>query len=121
MPTNSNKRKRQVRRRKANFGKTIRPANDGGKPTLVLDAQVMLSSSIQIGSSVQRINITPYLGLFPAALEQSKFYQQYRITNVKYSILPLVNVNTRNADSTIQTLAYVYQVPLRGTSIPANT
>lgn len=51
--------------------------------------------------------------MFPRALEQVKFYQQYRIRKILYDILPTKNVNAVD-----ENLIYMYDVPINGNEIP---
>jgi len=56
-----------------------------------------------------QINIAPTLSVFPRALEQVRFYQQYRIRKIAYDILPVKNVNAVD-----ENLVYLYDVPIIG-------
>lgn len=84
------KRKTKSRRRQKRKGfrrKGGNPNNpslgQGGRPTLVMKAHQMLDASINTSTSfVRQITITPYLAVLTTALEQSKFYQQYRFSKV---------------------------------------
>jgi len=40
-----------------------------------------------------QINLAPTLSVFPRAVEQVRFYQQYRIRKIAYDIMPVKNVN----------------------------
>lgn len=41
-----------------------------------------------------QVNVAPSLSIFPKALAISAQFQQYRISNVSYDIVPLKIVNT---------------------------
>lgn len=94
------------------------PGNAGRVPTLTLKAFANFQADINTTQSyTKQINITPYLGLFPVALEQSKFYQQYRISRVSYTILPTTTTNTQTTAGQ-QSSPLMYSVALFNTSIP---
>lgn len=78
----------------------------------MIDATV--NSSV---SNVKQVNIVPFLALFPTALEQSKFYQQYRIAKVKVTCIPLTATNTQTT-SAIAPTGMLYSVPLYNSSTP---
>lgn len=85
--------------------------------TLKLKAHIMFDATINTSvSSTKQVNVIPYLGLFPVALEQSKFYQQYRITSIKVSAMPLTATNTLG--STLSPTSYLYTIPLYNNSLP---
>lgn len=68
-------------------------------------------------SHVKQLNIVPYLALFPTALEQSKFFQQYRIAKVKVTCIPLTATNTQTTSAVAPT-GLLYSVPLYDSSTP---
>lgn len=113
------KQKKKVPRnagKKGNKGTKLSTAVN--KPAFSMSAHVMFDATINTGVSYTRqINISPYLGLFPTALEQSKYYQLYRIPYINVRVTPLHNVNTQTATN-ITTLCEMYAVPLENDSIP---
>lgn len=127
MPRKQNHTKRQRkgkgRRRRGGGASSSSRANNpslgqAGRPTLVLKTHQMLNASIDTSASyVKQINVTPFLGSLPTALEQSKFYQQYRISSVKVTVLPLQSTNTTTSAGN-QATPFMYIVALRNTSIP---
>lgn len=58
----------------------------------------------------------PTISGFTSVLAQCAFYEQYRFKYVKYTIMPLQNVNT-----TSNSLIYVYDVPVYSNELPAAT
>lgn len=68
-----------------------------------------MTGSIVPASGMTQINIVPTLSVFPRAVEQAKFYQQYRIRKVSYDVLPTKNVNAAD-----ENLIYMYDVPVNG-------
>lgn len=76
----------------------------------------MISQNVT-GVALKQINITPALSSFPEAVEQAAFYQQYKITQIRYKILPLDVVNTTSGPGQFD-LVYLYDVPLRTSQIP---
>jgi len=76
----------------------------------------MISQNIS-AVNLKQINIAPTLSIFPAAANQAKFYEQYRCSSIKYTILPLDVVNQTQGANQLD-LSYVYIVPMTTTAVP---
>lgn len=76
---------------------------------MLLAVAVLVSPSIAAGSSILQVNIAPTLSVFPRAVEQAKYYQQYRIRRIMYDVLTVKNVNAVDDN-----LVYMYDVPING-------
>jgi len=112
----SSKQQRQPRRPR---GRDNNSLGSGGKPTLVLDTHLMISQNVT-GTNLKQVNITPSLSSFPKAVEQAAFYQQYKVVQISYTILPLDIVNQTTGTNQLD-LVYLYDVPLRTNQIPLAT
>jgi hypothetical protein len=68
-----------------------KPMGSKRRPTLVLDVHASINANFNVTSSVKQINIAPSLSVFDKAVQQAKFYQQYKISRVQYKVLPKFN------------------------------
>jgi len=76
----------------------------------------MVSQSVT-NVNIKQVNLTPTLASFSKALEQAAFYQQYKVVQISYTILPLDVVNQSQGANQLD-LVYVYDVPLRTNQVP---
>jgi hypothetical protein len=84
-----------------------RGLNNITRPTMTIRGHVVAQAVMAVGVSFFQLNVIPVISSFIPLALQCAFFEQYRFKHVKYTIMPLQNVNTGSNN-----LLTVYDVPI---------